>query len=200
MTDSSDVGGRPLSAKERLLSVQVIERWFAAGQLIFYRRPNYVTTATVLMVPVTMVLGSIAAPPAESQLVGAIVMFVIIALAALVYAGKELGRLRGGNRILLTNAAFIEERKYLWGRAVEISVPWDQVEAEQKTVKDVGIIMTVGAILFSTHEKLTVRNATTKAHYTYRPRTIQHYAEMRAAIIARVGLKIENEVWKIEVG
>lgn len=132
--------------------------------------------------------------PLHKGKVSAVVCLVALGLFGVLVGLGDMLKLRGGNQITLTFAEFSETRRCL-GRPKHITVPWKQVTATEKTTTGNGIGGLLSWLLGADHE-LVIENEKTKQRYTYPPRTVRRYTELRAAIIARVGLRESHEEWR----
>ena len=184
-----------LSEEEKALCERVLAEWADKGKLTFRRIPNIITVIAALITASCFMVGAVKTLHSENP--APYVLFAI-SMVPLAYVLKELGRSRRGNEIVLTPLAFTEKRIGIFGTRQQIGIPWDRVKASEASVSEAGFIMPIFSFLFSTDEKLTIMDKSSDKIYTYRPRTIRHYNNFRAALITRVGLAVERESWHYE--
>ncbi|MFC2050435.1 hypothetical protein ACFLTN_04585 [Chloroflexota bacterium] len=191
---------RELSDEEKKLCIKVVQKWHKDKRLVFPRMPNYVTSATILLVAIGLIIIAFNSLKDTTPFYRSPLFLILLAIAILLplYVLKELMRIREGNNIVLTESSFDENRTGIFGSKYWISIPWDQVVAATESSEQAGIIMGILGILFAPGENLKIYDKSHHKEYTYRSITVKHYNELRAAIITKVGLTEKQEIWRYE--
>ena len=203
--DTQTPASRKLSESEEMEVRSVAERWRREGILVFVRLPNLITTPVVTGILVLFALPLTIAPMLNRQHAhesGDPLILTIMGLAISTYCIRylswQIGLLRRGNMIVLTADAFSHRRVDILGRRKHVSVPWSSVEVREFSSSHAGAGMVLLCSLFAPGRKLIVKDKRNGEKYEYRSVTIQRYRELRAALIANVGLIEEHEVWRYE--
>ena len=167
----------------------------ARGCLSFQRRPNYITSVTLLVLSICLIW------VLPGVFLNSRVMFFVILVPTLLmlrYVLKQMTMLRNGNEIVLTADSFIERNRGLFGKTKTVTIPLRHMEAIESGSSEPGLISSTLALLFTPGDLLVVKDRSNKTTREYRTWTIKNYKGLRSALTSRVGLTKSRYVTRYE--